>query len=340
MQIDFEKAKAASVKDIAARLGMQRRSNGRYTCPDCQAKAVAVYPDHAYCFQCQRYYSGIDLVMQDQGLTAIQAAAWINGADFTPRPADPGIIQIDQNETSDILTDFVNRCIPITADTTAPAYEYMTGRGLSGEVLERLNIRYCTQKQYYIETLKMILESDHNIRRLQAAGLATGQVDNPRPIYVEWNNAGLDFIVMPYYKGGRIVYLKARAVADKADLEKRNIKRFINLSIPLPCMYNVDGIADADAVYICEGEIDTLTALTDGKAAAGIPGCGSFKQEWTEPLKGKQCILALDADRAGQAGTSRLIKTFERAGLPAPKIIRLPPGHDLNSYYMELSGIK
>ena len=84
--------------------------------------------------------------------------------------------------------------------------------------------------------------------------------------------------------------------------------------------------------------IDALTAIQAGQAAVGVPGWAAFKDEWTRDFRGKDVILVMDADDAGRKGTLDIVRRFQRAGLPAPRQMKLAEGMDLNDFYLAHKG--
>lgn len=96
-------------------------------------------------------------------------------------------------------------------------------------------------------------------------------------------------------------------------------------------LYNVgDFKKDADAIYICEGEIDTLTLSMCGYAAIGTPGVSQWKPQFTRCFADAGEIYCVaDGDEAG-----RKMGRFLAAELKA-KVIRPPAGQDINSLYTQ-----
>jgi site-specific DNA-methyltransferase (adenine-specific) len=74
----------------------------------------------------------------------------------------------------------------------------------------------------------------------------------------------------------------------------------------------------AGRVLICEGEIDALTAILAGQVGVGLPGWSHFKDAWIGDFRGKDVILVLDADEAGQKGTRDIARRFIRAASADP----------------------
>jgi hypothetical protein len=210
--------------------------------------------------------------------------------------------------------------------------DYLTGRGISAAVVDSLGVRFCGREH---DDVMAALDRDFGPEVLLAAGLLSKGKKGPYPTFgpLAWRRAG--FLLIPYRVNGRAVYLKARPPVNKATAERLGLPRFLNAGGVVPAPLNVDGIADAPRVLICEGETDTMAALSSGYAAVGVPGWGSFKAPWTRYFAGKEVFLVMDADDAGRRGAADIAAKFERAGLPLPKVVDLGQGQDLNDFLQD-----
>lgn len=86
-------------------------------------------------------------------------------------------------------------------------------------------------------------------------------------------------------------------------------------------------------IAITEGEIDCMTAVQCGIPCVGLPGVSSWKPHYQPIFAGFERVLIIaDADDKGQ-GDSFALKLAEL--VPEPKIVRMPDGEDLNSFYVE-----
>lgn len=97
-------------------------------------------------------------------------------------------------------------------------------------------------------------------------------------------------------------------------------------------LYNVgDFRKDGTAIYICEGEIDTLTLSACGFPAVGVPGVSQWKDHFTrcfaDYVDGGQIFCVADGDDAGLK-MARFLSSELKA-----RIIRPPKGEDINSIY-------
>lgn len=91
-------------------------------------------------------------------------------------------------------------------------------------------------------------------------------------------------------------------------------------------------------VFVCEGVIDALTAVQWGWRACAILGAGNaggpLATELTSRYPGRDLVLALDDDPAGQAATARLMASLNGVGGPnRARVLALPPGvGDINGW--------
>lgn len=96
-------------------------------------------------------------------------------------------------------------------------------------------------------------------------------------------------------------------------------------------LYNVgDFKKDTDTIYVCEGELDTLTLSVCGYAAIGTPGVSQWKPQFTRCFADAGDIVCVaDGDDAGYK-----MGRFLAAEIKA-RVIRPPAGQDINSLYVK-----
>ena len=86
-------------------------------------------------------------------------------------------------------------------------------------------------------------------------------------------------------------------------------------------------------IAVCEGEIDCITAVQAGIPAVGIPGANAWKDHYSALFEGYERVIILaDNDDKG-AGKEFAQKVANE--VPDPKIITLPEGEDVNSFYVK-----
>jgi hypothetical protein len=87
-------------------------------------------------------------------------------------------------------------------------------------------------------------------------------------------------------------------------------------------------------VWLCEGEIDTLTLVYLGCNAVGIPGVDeggkSFAKHWKLLFDTAFVIVAFDGDDVGQAAAVKAARTFD----PDSAILTPPDGMDISEWWV------
>jgi hypothetical protein len=199
----------------------------------------------------------------------------------------------------------------------SPGAEYLARRGIEASTAARVGVRYCSDPA---ELWKLADKTT-----IRDAGLAS--------LYV-FQKADLPFLVFPYIRRGRPVFIKTRCLLSKDDADRRGITRFLNTAGRVPCLWNHDAIEGADRVLVCEGEMDALTAIEAGQVGVGLPGWAHWKDEWIGDFRGKDIVLVLDADEAGRKGTQDIASRFIRAGHRAPRQLVIDQGKDLNEFFL------
>lgn len=88
-----------------------------------------------------------------------------------------------------------------------------------------------------------------------------------------------------------------------------------------------------DTIAITEGEMDCITLVQAGIPAVGIPGASAWKDHYELLFEGYSSVLiCADNDDQG-AGRKFAAKIAQK--VPGPKVILMPPDHDVNSYFAE-----
>jgi uncharacterized protein (DUF927 family) len=133
-------------------------------------------------------------------------------------------------------------------------------------------------------------------------------------------------IVIPYWSKGKLVWYRGRIDPDGGDGPK-----YISPARWKVRLYNEDVIETADdRIFICEGEPDTWALMAQGLPVVGIPGAGTFKEEWV-PLfaRFRLIYVCLDPDQAGRSGAARIARLLgDRV-----RLVELPSGVDVNDFF-------
>jgi len=85
--------------------------------------------------------------------------------------------------------------------------------------------------------------------------------------------------------------------------------------------------SSAQRVYVCEGEIDCITAEICGLPAVGVPGVSNWKKYYWRVFRYRQVVVLSDAGEAGE----KLARAV-RADIEDTKVVVMPED-DVNHYY-------
>jgi DNA primase len=100
-----------------------------------------------------------------------------------------------------------------------------------------------------------------------------------------------------------------------------------------PLLFNArDLLRDADVLYVCEGELDAVVVSgVLGLPCVAFPGVSNWRPYYNRAVSPdwEQIYVIADGDEVGR-GAARDIAKHLRA-----RVIRMPDGHDLSSFYVE-----
>jgi len=358
---------AADPQRVAAALGLHGRG-GRFFCPLCQPQGgktpdLSVRDKGFTCHKCGEKGDLLKLVEVAGKMDFPSAVAWLERETGIPSPVRQGkrpcrdmvrgkIVEPGANlkagtpPSLDIPSIFAHAPIygaflAACRKVEGRALDFLIrDKGIAPDVVAALDLRFCGREyQDIMNALTLRFGED----ALIAAGLLKKPKSKPGrlvPSFWSYYAKKAGFLVIPYLLDGLPVYLKVRPPVSKEDAERLDLIRFMNTAAAVPCLYNVDALnCQPERVLICEGESDTWTALSYGFAAVGSPGAKGFKAAWVEGFRDLQdadgrsrAYLVMDADKAGVEGSRIIADLFQKAGLPVPLQMILPPGMDLTDY--------
>lgn len=154
-----------------------------------------------------------------------------------------------------------------------------------------------------------------------------GYVHMPLPGHSKYEGC----LVIPYQDGRyRVRGVRFRILPERT---KEDLKaKYLSLPGAKTHLFAVRAV-DKPVVFICEGEIDTITMWQLGFPAVGIPGATSWKKEWRWLFRDCQEVcLCLDMDEAGIRATQNIYRDLYGLG-PVITRIELPEGLDVNDVY-------
>lgn len=263
-----------------------------------------VYPETEsfYCFACGKGGDVFNFVMESEGIPFNEAARILASRKNIPFSFNGSGYEADDkrrhNET--VLTEAAHL---YHASMIPEIVDYLKGRGITEETIEKFKIGYCSGVTPYQSSKESLL----------SAGI----------IYESGGEFFRGFITFPHFSRGQVVFISGRGFPEKAH------KKLPKEKVPLVQPFN-DAAVRQDVVIIAEGEIDTLTLLQNGFNACGVLGANSFRPEWVDRFAHcKRVYLSFDNDEAGTKANLEIAKMF---GTKA-RLVFLPEGEDVNDFF-------
>ncbi|MEN9672464.1 MAG: hypothetical protein RL553_729 [Planctomycetota bacterium] len=277
--------------------------------------------DYFHCFSCGSSGDAIDMVRLVLGYSFSEA--WDYLSMRVPcdalAPANP-VTQFDKELAANghqVLTRLLGLASMPTLENLGG--QYLSSRKLGPELCGSLGVRYLEDPFKAWATLY----SEFSLDDLEVAGIV--------------NNAGaFHFQEHPllffFLNNQTPVYLAGRSM--QANPKIKELKP-VGLSCPAP--YQIDILQTKPAeLYICEGLIDTLSAVQLGMPAIGAPGANSFPGHWLGLIpKTTRIHVLFDKDKAGENAGAKLRDLFRSSGFKADALV-VPVGNDLNDFLLDL----
>ncbi len=332
------------IQDIAAWLGVTLPKKGSARCP---------FPDHKdqnpsfeikesgtswICYGCNHKGGSIDFVKEYNKIDFLGAKQWLESRIHNGRNAAPitkrttkkqseESVKLDMHDSgdySDVYTFLLMLCPLLESGKN-----YLLSRAITLETMEAFKIAQMPPQSIIPKLL-----SKFGFERIHAAGILTKKstIDTPRIIF-SWNS-----VIFPFFEDGKVVYLQARALNGEEQYGK-----WRNLNSQPKRIYNVDAITQNSKrpFAICEGVIDTLSAIELGYDAVGMMGWSAkFVPDQIRALRKKEVEILLDWDEKGEKGAQQLREDLNQYGVVSIRK-RLPSttATDLNEYLKEKRGL-
>lgn len=332
------------IVDAASILGVRLLSPHGNRCPfsdhDDKNPSFQILPNGTYwiCYGCDRRGGAIDFVKTYLGINFLEAKKILHDADVHPGRVF-GSLQGKRRQKS--LNKNIKAGSPLL-DETPPdndLYETFLNQNplqtagklyLNSRMISDLTIHQNRIGQISNSNTKMSnLIDNYGFNRVQASGLLT-----KRSSVSNWRSAFSDnSILFPYLDQGKVVYFQSRLlnVEDKS-------QRWRNLTGRRHQLYNLDGLnSGAKKIGICEGVVDTLSAIELGYSAVGLMGVGaSFTEENILSLIGKSVDILLDWDAQGENKSKQLLHELRSKGVAAVRMnLNDTSINDLNDFLVK-----
>jgi len=322
--------------DVARNLGLKVPSNGVMQClaPEKHGRGDK-HPSMRFdkkrqrvkCWGCDEInLDVIGLVQRLKRIPFTEAVKWLAARAKLEAPATRSAARGSPPSSKKVPVHVITGALNLFAQAACKrigrgGHQYLVDRGINPRVIASHYIGYVDD----YKSVQVMLPSPANEPVvLQEAGLSS---------FYNFGKHQIPFVTFPYLsveEGGakRVRAIKARATVPVPD----GVSKYLCTSGTIPFLYNAEVLDSADRVFICEGEIDTLTLETHGYQAVGVPGWGGFKAGWAELFTGKEVFLVLDADAAGARGARSIAKLLDGIASSVRKV-SLPRDVDVNELF-------
>lgn len=326
-------------------LGVTLPSSGKVCCPfhdhneSIPSFEVRQSGNRWICYGCNRSGGSIDFVMVHQGISFIKAKQWLASHAQVP----PSFRSLQRIKAPSISAKTLKNELEAESTPDSEVYEaflqlsplqssgrnYLSARCISNKNITAFRIGQMASHQVTIQELLR----NYGFSRVNNAGLLTrgSTRGSPRMIFPEGS------LVFPFLEENQVAYFQARLISGSKSQGKWRNLNYRNRRI-----YNVDAVyrKEPNSIAICEGVIDTLSAIELGFRAIGILGVSTeFTAEQMAQLRGKNVNILLDWDNPGEKGAAELQKRMRRLGITSTrKNCPSPSITDLNEYLVELRG--
>lgn len=168
------------------------------------------------------------------------------------------------------------------------------------------------------------------IKFFAARGISEPVIDRYKISAGQWKRGEsvIPVVKFPYFRQGQVINVKTRGLTEKVFKQESGAEKIF---------YGLDDIAEADCVYIVEGEIDKLSFAEAGITSVlsvpdGAPEPGSDISDkkfeyisncWRELDRCKKFVIAVDNDEPGQLLSYHLVR---RLGLKRCFLVKWPDG--------------
>lgn len=332
------------IQTVARWLGLQLPLRGTVRCPfddhdDNKPSFEMKTPGNRWrCYGCDRGGGSIDFVKTYKALSFLEAKRWLAehagiSSSASPRPR----ANTPRKPIKPYKTEYRSETPPdhdvyeqlLQLAVLQPSgRQYLMERCISSTTIATFGIGQVTDPYAILKTL---LKS-YGFARLNDAGLLTTHSSrrNPRFLFPA------ESLLFPFFENGTVAYLQARVIKSSD-----STRTWLNLNRRTPRIYNVDALIDskASALDICEGVIDTLSAIELGRRAIGLMGIGfTPSTDQLIRLRGRQVNILLDWDRPGDTKSAELKRKMRRLGIVSTRKNRpSTKEYDLNDYLVESS---
>ena len=289
---------------------------------------------------CRRGGSVIDWVMQAEGLSFRHAVELLRtDAGAVAASSPPGRVKrstvarlpapVEREAADHELLQQVVAYYHATLKASPEALGYLERRGLrSTELIDHFQLGFANR------TLGYRLPA----RNRQTGAALRGRLERLGLLRASGHEHFNGALVVPITdEAGQVVELYGRRLTDHA---RAGTPRHLYLPGPLRGVFNVQALADAPELILCEALLDALTFWAAGyrhvTASYGVEGFTAEHLAALQRLGIARVVIAYDADEAGDRAAEALAHELAPHGITCARLI-FPRGLDANAYALTVA---
>ncbi|MBA7470287.1 DNA primase [subsurface metagenome] len=147
-------------------------------------------------------------------------------------------------------------------------------------------------------------------------------------------------LTIPIGRNGKVINIRFHALGEVREGDFKTLP--YRSGLPGAISLFPEDQLENDVIYLVEGELDALCAISHGLSAVTVTGgAGSWKEEWTPLFKEKKVRVIYDCDAKGREG-ARKVATILLSIADEVKLIGLGLGNkkDLTDWFVEYGKTK
>lgn len=196
--------------------------------------------------------------------------------------------------------------------TTKPPSDFMR------QSLETATSRYASQLN---EEAIQYLTVDRGLSRGMLEYFRIGVVADPLPEHEAYRGR----VSIPYITPSGVVSLRFRSIGGGKP-------KYLGMAgLSAKKIFNTRDLYTTQPIFICEGEVDTISAHQCGFRSVGVAGVSNWEKRWWRIFRNRTVIVLADNDDNGQGeGLAHEIgQTIQDC-----QTVMMPSGHDVNSFFV------
>jgi DNA primase len=345
----LDELKAVSIVQVAHDLQLVIDARHKVICPfhEEDTPSLVLYPhtNSFYCFGCGKTGNQITLYQEIrkidfkqtmQEMANLYVPSFYNQKSSVKPYTKPQLqavrVKIPEKEVafnaihSQIYEAFRDFCLLQPTNILAnEAHQYLQHRGLSQKTIQQFRLFVIKD---YVE-VNAYLRSRFSSIDLQESGLF-----NEKNNLVFYRHP----LIIPYVRGGRIVYLQGRILGQAPD----KFHKYCFLTGKPITLFNADILKDLKlnaTVYVTEGAFDCMKLVQEGIPAVSLSTANVFKRDWADLFKRFEVCFYLDNDQAGHKAADEMEALFRQYGISTHRKAIPKAFKDANEYFTTRLGI-